>query len=179
MREHLAQSLSSGSSNAVLYLHRLGAALLRRFWNLRHEDDLYEAIWVLYDALEALKSDMFLNSTYRTLEICLDLSTALFFRYQLLQLSNDLDSLRMVLVKQIALLGKSELGWIWAQSGPEGSPEMVLYRSSFFSRTMAIGQAVSEVNRHKKYYMDHADFHVLVRGLARRGDYSLTFLLFR
>ncbi len=184
LREYLTQSLSSNSNSAVLYGQRLGQALLHRFWNLRHADDLYEAIWLLYDALEASNSHAYSDGTLRTLEICLDLTTALFFRYQLLQLSSDRDNLCKVLAQQTAILRESELRWIWAQSGPEGSADIVLYRSRFLSRTMDFSNnqpssAVNLVNRHEKYYIPGADFHVLVSGIAQRSNYRLKKILSR
>lgn len=172
LRDSLNQAQSSKSNGVAFCGQRLGEALLRRFWNLCHEDDLHEAIWVLFDALNTSNSsEAYLNRNYRTLEILLDLGIALFFRYQLLRLSIDLDDLRMVLGQQRDLLQSPELGWIWVQSGPEGSSDMVLYRSAFLSRTMPIGSdhpgSIGELHRHKKYYLDQADFHVVVSSFFR------------
>lgn len=86
------------------FRQRLGESLLRRFWNLLHEDDLHEAIWVLSDVLNAPSS-----LHYQRLETYLTLGTALFFRYQMLHREEDLNSLLLVLEQQKNLIESPSL----------------------------------------------------------------------
>ena len=123
LREHL--NVAQSDSN-IRCSQQLGQALIRRFWNLCHEDDLYEAIWVLSDTLKSITKDG--AHIYRHLETLLDLSTALFFRFQLLQCNEDLDALLSLLEQQKEIVMKSELCWIWQKGGQERNSNMLHLR---------------------------------------------------
>lgn len=108
LRDNLESSSHLEPSVAAHISQRLGESLLRRFWNLLHEDDLHEAIWALSDALAAIPT-----TSYRRLEIYLTLGTALFFRYQLLHQQEDLHMLLSVLKQQKECIEFPLFSMIW------------------------------------------------------------------
>lgn len=143
LRENLNLALSSNSGAAIHCGQQLGAALIRRFWNLCHEDDLYEAIWVLRDTLHSITTDC--AYIYRCLEILLDLSTAFFFRFQLLRCSEDLQALLSLLEKQKDVVVRPELRWIW-QKGCQERSSNVLRLRLFASPTRNGSVSMSDIH---------------------------------
>ncbi len=110
LRKYWSSTQASSELNIANAVHssRLGQSLLRRFWNLGHEDDLHEAIFFLANSLAIPPAH-----SHQKLEIYLDLSLALFFSYQLFQQAGDLEMLLSVLQQQKDALRSSSCSWIW------------------------------------------------------------------
>ncbi len=101
--------ISSEPNIAKLSITRgWGQSLLRRFWDFGNEDDLHEAIFCFTNALAPTPAH-----SYRRLEIYLDISQALFFRYQLFQRPEDLEMLLSSLQVQKDALESSLFSWVW------------------------------------------------------------------
>ncbi|KJA23883.1 hypothetical protein HYPSUDRAFT_65988 [Hypholoma sublateritium FD-334 SS-4] len=106
--QNFAQVFVQPNIAKAVYNARLGQSLLRRFWDRDHEDDLHEAIFFFTNALALTPAH-----SHRQLEIYLDISLALFFRYQLFEQSDDLAMLLSVLQLQKDALESSSCSWIW------------------------------------------------------------------
>ncbi len=106
--QNLARISSKPNIAKAVHNARLGQSLLRRFWDFGNEDDLHEAIFFFTNALAPTPAH-----SYRRLEIYLDISQALFFRYQLFQRPEDFQMLLTSLQLQNDALESSLFSWVW------------------------------------------------------------------